>query len=135
MERAQVVKEVLVEESNQQEVAKSHKISTTIVSMLVKKTIQDHGFLRLHREAAEILQEADDTISQVALRMQDNGEIIEKAAKVQSAVKEEHGLEVTLRQVRTVLKKDLGLLYGRVALVPKNANSERRLVLRQQYAL
>ena len=42
-------------------------------------------------------------------------------------------VKVTL--VRRVLKRDLGLRYRLVRKVPIQANSERCLVLRQQYAL
>ena len=60
---------------------------------------------------------------------------IEKAAKVQMEVKRLHHVELSLPKVRTVLKSELGLGYRMAKKVPIQSNSERCLVLRQQYAL
>ncbi len=48
---------------------------------------------------------------------------------------EDVGLEVKVRQVKAVLKGELGLGYRMAKKVPVQSNTERCLVLRQQYAL
>ena len=45
------------------------------------------------------------------------------------------GLEVALPKIRQMIRKDLRMGYRRAATVPVQANSERCLVLRQQYVL
>ena len=60
---------------------------------------------------------------------------IEKAAKVKQEVQRQHDVEISLPKIKLTMKKELGLGYRRVKKVPIQGNSERCLVLRQQYAL
>ncbi len=50
-------------------------------------------------------------------------------------MKELHDVDVSVSKIRVTMKKELGLGYRRVQKVPIQGNSERCLVLRQQYAL
>ena len=58
-----------------------------------------------------------------------------KAAQLQKALGGEQGEHLSNQAVRRVLRRDLRLRYRRVKKIPVQANSERCLVLRQQYAL
>jgi len=60
---------------------------------------------------------------------------IANAAKIQKEVNHLHNVELSLPKVRWALKKELGLGYRIAKKVPIQCNSERCLVLRQQYAL
>ena len=63
------------------------------------------------------------------------GKVITNAKQVQLQVKVKHELDLNVAQVQRALRKDLGLGYRRVRKIPIQGNSERCLVLRQQYAL
>ena len=54
---------------------------------------------------------------------------------MQQALNETMNLEVDLKLVRTVLRKDLGMGYRMAKKVPIQCNLERTLVLRQQYSI
>ena len=58
-----------------------------------------------------------------------------KSALLQHKVLERHQLEMSRPQVCRILRKEYRLGYKKVSPVPVQANSERCLVLRQQYAL
>ena len=60
---------------------------------------------------------------------------IVKAAQIKERVDREFDVEVSVPKVRQILKQGMGLGYRRTKKVPIQANSERCLVLRQQYAL
>ena len=64
-----------------------------------------------------------------------NNMAIYRAEQVQTAVKHKSGLEVSLEQVRKTMRKELHMGYRQASTIPVQANSERCLVLRQQYAL
>ena len=49
--------------------------------------------------------------------------------------KEKQEADVSRQQVRHVMKQEFGLVYRRAFKVPIQSNSERCLVLRQQYAM
>ena len=63
------------------------------------------------------------------------GKVITNAKQVQLQVKVKHELDLTVAHVQRALRKDLGLGYRRMRKIPIQGNSERCLVLRQQYAL
>ena len=54
---------------------------------------------------------------------------------LQGRIKERHGLELTKPQICRTMRKEFRLGYRKVGGIPVQANSERCLVLRQQYAL
>ena len=60
---------------------------------------------------------------------------IVKAEAVVQQVRRREDIEVTVEQVRAAMKDDLGLRYRVAKTVPVQANQERCLVLRQQYAM
>jgi hypothetical protein len=59
---------------------------------------------------------------------------IVKADMVAKLVEQQEELKVTAEQVKSIMKDDLGLGYRIARKVPAQGNTERCLVLRQQYA-
>ena len=60
---------------------------------------------------------------------------IVKADMVVQQVQELHYVDIKVQQVRDIMKDELGLGYRLTRKVPVQGNSERCLVLRQQYAM
>ena len=60
---------------------------------------------------------------------------IKASSMVVQKVREETGIEVEIERVRAVLKDELGLGYRMAKKIPVQCNTERCLVLRQQYAM
>ena len=60
---------------------------------------------------------------------------IVKAAQIKEQIKEQNNVDISNQKIRKILKNEMGLRYRRVKKVPIQANSERCLILRQQYAL
>ena len=57
------------------------------------------------------------------------------AEKVVKEVQKKKNITLTTLQVRSIMRDDLGLAYRMSRKVPVQGNSERCLVLRQQYAM
>ena len=74
-------------------------------------------------------------MKRVVEEMLANSVPIVKAEKVVEAVQLKENLSLMVHQVRTIMKDDLGLGYRISSKVPVQGNSERCLVLRQQYAM
>ena len=55
--------------------------------------------------------------------------------QIKRIVEREQRVKLSTHDVQKVIKQNMGLTYRRVRKVPVQANSERCLVLRQQYAL
>ena len=60
---------------------------------------------------------------------------IVRIQQVQAVVTEQHGLQVSSKLVSHVMRKDMHMGYRLARTVPLQSNSERCLVLRQQYAM
>ena len=67
--------------------------------------------------------------------MLENRVPIVKAEVVVKAVKRNDNLTVTAKQVKSIMKDEMGLGYRMSRKVPVQSNSERCLVMRQQYAM
>ena len=67
--------------------------------------------------------------------MLENSFCIVNAEMVVKQVRRQEDIEVTIKQVRTVMTDELGLGYRLAKKVPIQANEARCLVLRQQYAM
>ena len=66
--------------------------------------------------------------------MLNNSVNIVKAEMVVKQVLRKEDIEVTIQQVKTIMKDELGLGYRMSRKIPVQANSPRCLLLRQQYA-
>ena len=67
--------------------------------------------------------------------LQREEQVISSSKIVQSAVKEQADVELSLKQIRLALRKDCRLGFVRAKKFQPRANSDRCLVQRQQYAL
>ena len=67
--------------------------------------------------------------------MQEEGLTLSKSEDICLRVREEEFLEVSEKLVREVMRKDLRLSFVKTKKLNTQANSDKSLVLRQQYAL
>ena len=74
-------------------------------------------------------------VENAATTMLARNQPIFRAQQVADAVKQETGLNVRRTEVGKIFRKDLRIGYRLAKTVPVQSNSERCLVLRQQYAL
>ena len=64
-----------------------------------------------------------------------NDEPIESARQVQEQVQQAYGFDASEKLIRKTMKQDLKMSFRLAKRVPKQGNTERCLVLRQQYAI
>ena len=117
------------------DIAKYFKISPALVSKLVKESEKEpkkNIQLKL-KEKDE--KEKKKAVKKVVEEMLANSVPIVKAEMVVEALLQKENLSLSVVQVRTIMKDDLGLGYRMSRKVPVQGNSERCLVLRQQYAM
>ena len=67
--------------------------------------------------------------------MDDAGQVIDSVKKLQHDLKEEKGMEVKYREMASIMKKDLNMSFRKIQAVSVRTNSEKNLVLRQQFAV
>ena len=125
----------LVDHVYQCEVAQYYKVTPALVSKLVQQELRDPmrtGHLKGLQAEKHLIREA---IKKVVTRMLENNVPIVKADMVVRLVSEQEDTAVTIQQVQTVMRDDLGLAYRLTKKIPVQANQKRCLVLRQQYAM
>ena len=107
----------------------------SLVSNLVTEARKRPEKLRALKQREKDVQIRHRAIEQVASELLEHSIPIDKAGKVQNQVKRRYDIDLSLPQVRTSLKQELGLGYRMAKKVPIQGNSERCLVLRQQYSI
>ena len=60
---------------------------------------------------------------------------IDSSRSVRSALKENTGIEAKESEIREIMREDLGMRYRKVKPVSIHGNSDKNLILRQQFAL
>ena len=134
-DKVDICHKVLVQFQHWKEVAKEHRVSLAVVSVLIKKAKKNPSFCEaLHeKEVTKVLQRAQ--AADVIKGMISTDTFIDSAAQVQAELKSKAGLEYNQRQVQVMLRRDLGMSYKKVKGVAPHANSEKNRVLRQRFAL
>ena len=129
--REAIVKMYLQDNIYQKDIAKYYKISPVLVSRLVKEAQENpekNKKLITQKEEEKELVEAVKSIVKELLELSIP---IVKAEMVVDKVKKQKGLDVSVYQVKKIMKDDLNMGYRLTKKVPVQANSERCLVLRQ----
>ena len=133
-EVARVINAVKVDKLGHREVATKYGVSAKLVSELVVADRKDATFQHQVREREGKRGRKLQLVLAHALdKLRDNTTVF-KAADVQAAVLEQHGVKVSLTYVCSVMRHDIGAKYARVKRVPFLGNSGRCLLLRQHYA-
>ena len=125
----------MVDKLSYPEVAKKHCVTPTLVGKLIREAKKMPEKLRERKQKEKLRKQAKDVVGEITKDMLEKSLPITKASQIQLKALELHGIEINNLQVRQILKKELGLGYRTVKNVPMQSNSERCLVLRQQYAL
>ena len=134
-ERVEIVHEVVVGLASQKEVAEGHNISPLLVNQLVRSTRNCRKFFdELRAKEAAGAEKKKELVLASKQLLQEDGHIW-KVAQVQERVLENSGRKISLQYVRKAFRQRLGLRYKKVKKIPFQGNSERSLVLRQQFAI
>ena len=125
----------LVDHVFQKDIAKFYKISAALVSKLVVEAQRNPQKNEALKIKVEETKQVTEIVKRVVSRMLENSVSIVNAEMVVKEVRRKEDIEVTIKQVRTVMTDELGLGYRLAKKVPVAANEARCLVLRQQYAM
>ena len=60
---------------------------------------------------------------------------IDSAKSVRAALKENTGIEAGESEIREIMREDLGMRYRKIKPISIHGNSDKNLILRQQFAL
>ena len=80
------------------------------------------------RQQTEVIKQSVVDLLQASVPIKASSMVVQK-------VRDDTGIEVEIERVRAVLKDELGLGYRMAKKIPVQCNTERCLVLRQQYAM
>ena len=105
------------------------------MSRLVQESTKQPEKLEAQRQRAKLEEERRDAVEDVVTELLAANKPITSSRLVQAAVQEQTSMTVAEPLVRQVMRKEMRLGYRQARTVPVQCNSERCLVLRQQYAL
>ena len=116
------------------DIASQYHITPSLAGKLVKESRLDRPLFKERKQQED--QEIQN-LECVELSVQNlllNGCPIWNSKQVQVILERDHQLQLKPAQICKIMRKELGLGYRKVSNIPVQANSERCLVLRQQYA-
>jgi hypothetical protein len=119
----------------QRKVAREHRVSPMLVCRLLKKA------QRVPRFIEELIEERN---AQKARRLyfaaaiqgfNEKNVVLDSVAMVVKTLHLEHGIEAKEKEVSSIMRLDLGMRYKKIVAGSLHINSDRNLVLRQQFAI
>ena len=117
------------------DIAQKFRVSSQLVGGLVRDSVKcPEKLAALHQRVKDDVVKKD-AIEEAATRMLSINKPIVSCELVQTEAQQKCGHRLDKRFVRQVMRKDLHLGYRKAKTVAIQANSERCLVLRQQYSL
>jgi len=134
-EKIKIAHLVLVQNRLQREVAADHGVTQAHVSTICKKAKENGNYLR------ELVRKRDEkaarqvVVAETVQEMNQLNVFVDSAGSVRKVLADAMDIKVSEQEIREIMKRDLGMRYRKVLPVSIHGNSERNLVLRQQYAL
>ena len=114
--------------------AKEHRVSPCYVSQIVQKARRNEKFIEElvseRNTAEEKRRETGDAIEQMCKQEQ----FLESVAGVQESLEKDFDIEAKESKIREIMRTDLKMSYRRVKSVSWQANNNKNLILRQQFA-
>jgi hypothetical protein len=116
-------------------VAKEYRVSPQVVASLVHKAKRNKQFLKELLDARGLHDRQLETIKQTVGALNQSRSIISSAKEVVIEVNVHAEAPVSEKQVRSVMKEELGMSYRKIKTVSLHSNSEKNLILRQRYTI
>ena len=115
--------------------AKESRLSLRVVNKLVCKVQKNKKLLDELVDKRDLTERRRKTIAGVVSKMNELDTFVDSAKTVKKTIEETHKLQTTDGEIRSVMRKDLGMRFKKVIPVSIHTNSETNLVCRQQFAL
>jgi hypothetical protein len=116
-------------------VAKEYRVSPQVVASLVHKAKRNKQFLKELLDARGLHDRQLETIKTTVAALNQSRSIISSAKEVVTQVNVHAEAPVSEKQVRSVMKEELGMSYRKIKTVSLHSNSEKNLILRQRYTI
>ena len=75
------------------------------------------------------------SIQSCIVKLAENNSYLDSVGSICDSIAEDIGIEAKPHEVRRILKEDFNMSYRKIKEVSKHVNSDRNLILRQQFAI
>jgi len=134
-DKVSIVHSVMVDNESYDDAARKHKVSIRLINFLVQKVKKNPKLFDEMAAEMEHQQLMHDNIKEVTLGMIEQDAVIDKAEMVAINVKRDYDFKPSNKLVRQVFRQDLGMKYQKLKKLAYQGNSERSLILRQQFSM
>ena len=115
-------------------IARAFKISTSYVSILVKKSKKNNNFFEEMMQQRIDTRELRKTVKVSITEYLKHGIHLGSVEEIRKKLHEDKGIEIKHPKLLQIMHKEIGLRYKRIANVSWQGNSEKNLILRSQFA-
>ena len=134
-ERVAIAKQYLEEHKHMEDVAAEHHLSRQVVSKICSDYKTGGTGIDKRRKKQQKESKIVEAVTEEVSHMLEHSQPIWCSSIIQKKISTQDGLSVPKSKICWIMRKKLRLGYRKASPVPIQANSERCLVLRQQYAL
>ena len=130
-----IVHNVLVLKESWEDTIRMHRVSRATLQFLLRKVKKNPKYFKEVQAKEKKKEERVEKVIDAAQDILKQQTIIERAAQVECLVQQRHDIIVPVHQVRRMLRQNMGLKYKKIKKVAYQGNSERSMVLRQQFSM
>lgn len=127
--------QVIVQHRLQSEVATEHQVTVATISTLCKRAQKNQNFLQELMTQRDQKATRHQVIAETIVEMNQLNVFVDSAREVRKALMDTTGADVKEPEIRSIMKEDLGMRYRKLVPVSIHGNSQKNLVLRQQFAM
>ena len=134
-DKIQIVHQVLCQHLKQADVAREHRVTLSRINMLVRCAEKNPRFLSELKASQEAKAEKRKQIAGLIDIINQADHFVDSVELVTKKLIADNQLVCKESEVKSVMRKELGMKFKKVKAISLTANSERNLILRQQFAL
>ena len=134
-EKIDIVHRVLIGFEKHADIARELRVAPSVVAMVIYKAKQKKEVLRELLNKREEAASRREAIKAVTEGLNARRVVIDNVQQVLKEVTQGPQIETTDKEVRSVMREELGMRYRKIKTVSLHSNSVKNLVLRQRWSL
>ena len=111
------------------------RVNQSVVSKLINKAKKNQEFIHELMEKCRQEKRSREEIGEYIFNLNEENHFIDSVEAVQRKLKSERNISVKQKKIANIMKRDLNMSYRKIQTVTVRTNSEKNLVIRQQFAL
>jgi len=134
-DKIKIAHQVIICQESNKDIALEHRVSRHVIQSIVKKARKNQNFLNGLVNERTAKREKRNRVAGYIREMNSKETFLDSIAATKRIIQEDYGMEADLPLIRSVMYNEAGMRYRKIKSCSIHINSQKNLVLRQQFAL